>query len=714
MNQMKSKSSIVFCLALFVAPLFLMAEENNPGNENNRGDKVTASSAKVNSVPRPAIEKISHQIDYLVEAKLAENDQQLNKLTSDEVFVRRIYLDVIGRIPTLEETRKFLNSKNKNKRADLIDELLDSYGYVSRQFNFFADLLRIKTQIQRSAGQPYVDFVKDSLEQNKPYDDFVRELLTAEGAILEEGNGAVGYYLRDYNMPEDNMSNTVRVFLGTRLECAQCHDHPFDKWTQKQYFEMVAFTGGLNYRAELPDSENARELVRLLRDRSLPQNMRPIIRRMVQPITYGIDGNGTGLTRLPEDYMGNDGNEYDVVKAQVMFGDQPQIAPEVPNARNERSSRRRNNNRQRQRISNAKEINSRTLYAEWLTDSTNPRFATVIANRLWKQTMGLGLIEPVDIIEDNTTASNPRLMEYLTESMIELGFDMKQFLRAIYNSRTYQSEAFQSDVITPNQFYFNGPIVRRMSGEQIWDSMITLAVTDVDFRSTPRGRGGRYMGAETIYEAYDNLLKTSPEEIKKIAKNFAENSREARQKMTQEVRNEMREELRKYQAEKRQVESAIKKAQKQGNQKALDRLIVKRNEMISDAMQQRGNQSLIRASELPSPAPAGHFLREFGQSDREQIENANTDPSVTQVLALMNGFVEQKIANDNTTVLMRNVFLAKTPEDKIQAIFMTLLNRKPTRGELKMWQKDFQQYPREAVSDLIWTLVNTNEFMFVK
>ena len=174
---------------------------------------------------------------------------------------------------------------------------------MSRQFNFYADLLRIKTRVRRVNGQPYIDFVKDSLESNKPFDQLVRELLTSKGAMLERGNGATGYFLRDQGMPEDNMSNTVRVFLGTRLECAQCHDHPFDKWTQRQYFEMVAFTGGMKYQTA--GSVNRKQLEQAARksDIEVSQQMRQRLRRIIQSTSAGVSGSGTGLARLPEGFM---------------------------------------------------------------------------------------------------------------------------------------------------------------------------------------------------------------------------------------------------------------------------------------------------------------------------------------------------------------------------------------------------------------------------
>ena len=159
-------------------------------------DGVNPLRSSVTSVPRKNTLEISDQIDELVEAKLASKGESLNSLSSDEVFLRRAYLDVIGRIPSIIETKKFLRSNSKSKRADLIDDLLDSYGYVSRQYNFYADLLRIKSRLPGQLnGVSYIDFVKDSLEENKPYDQFVREMINSEGPNLERGNGAVGYFL---------------------------------------------------------------------------------------------------------------------------------------------------------------------------------------------------------------------------------------------------------------------------------------------------------------------------------------------------------------------------------------------------------------------------------------------------------------------------------------------------------------------------------------
>ncbi len=666
MEIVRFKLRVCIAAALFAAlpVVFGFANEN------------TAVNRSVQSTPRDKILEISNKIDDLVEAQLNSKGEKLNGLSSDEVFLRRAYLDIAGRIPTIKETKGFLNSSSKTKREDLIDQLLDSYGYVSRQYNFWADLLRVQSRLPGQLnGISYIDFLKDALEENKPYDQFVKELVTSQGPNLERGNGAVGYYLRDRNMPEDNMSNTVRVFLGTRLECAQCHDHPFDKWTQRQYFEMVAFTGGMRYRT--PQTGSTYQQIRdMIRKKEIPEKQKPILNRLSQTLTYGIEGSGTGLAKLPEGFLGSDGYEGEVVVAKTMFEGKPLVEAKVPPKPRKTTVRKGNKNVQ-QLIPGARQIDSRAAYGDWLTDADNPRFAKVIANRLWKQALGLGLIEPVDIIEDKTVASNPELMEYLTQTMIDLDFDMKQFLRAIYNSKVYQAEAYNKDITEPKEFNFNGPVVRRMSAEQIWDSLLVLTVPDTDERFSQTE--GRYaVLSDDPYENYERLKSMNAEEIKDLVTKLADRSGGRK-------KNNFRDnpEYKKMQAERAELARQLRAAQKKRNVELVRKLKIEQAQLVADFRKRNQAGNFLRASEMPSPAPAGHFLREFGQSDREQIDNSNTDPAVTQVLSMMNGYVEERIARDASSMLMQTALNAKNAKECTESIFLSMLNREPTTREAR-------------------------------
>ena len=655
---------------------------------------------------RNSLQSIANKIDLLVEEKLASEGLNRNKRSSDSVFLRRVYLDIVGRIPNLEETQTFLNSKNKSKRANLIDELLDSYGRTSRQFNFWADLLRIKSKVGNGlSGQPYIEFVKDSLQKNQPYDEFVQEMLTALGSNLAHDNGEVGYYLRDRNMPEDNMSNTVRVFLGTRLECAQCHDHPYDEWTQRQYFEMVAFTGGISFRN---NNSNTKELQKLIRNAEVPEKIRGKISKFTKALNAGISGSGTGLARLPENFQGTDGADGEIVVAREMFEGTPITEAEIPSRGNSKKNAKKRNKRQKGRIRGVKEIGSREVYAAWLTDPENPRFATVIANRLWKQAMGIGLIEPVDIIEEGTEGSNPALMEYLAETMIDLDFDMKEFQRVIYLSETYQASAFTNDVPDVTKYNFQGPIVRRMSAEQIWDSLLSLVVAEIDVRQTNMS-GNQYVSPEQ----YEKLLEMTPAEIIEFATQAAEkNGKGNKDSFKQMKKKELH-------AKQREFKKQLRTAQKAKDSVAVKELMLKRAQFVSEL--RRNQPQFTRASELRSPAPARHFLREFGQSDREVIDNANSEPSVPQVLSMMNGILEKSVCRDRNSLLMQQAMQATSSQERVETVFLTMLSRKPSRQELNTWRPDFDAAPQQnqnammdTFSDLIWTIANSNEFIFQK
>ncbi len=182
------------------------------------------------------------QIDALVKTGLDKAGLKLNPPTAEEQFVRRIYLDVAGRIPTAAEMQVYLRDESPSKRAKLIDDLLHSDGYRSQMFNWLGDMLRLKDSFGKGVlSYVYQEWIKECLEANTHWDTFVYQLLTAEGRI--SSTGPVGYLLRDRGMPLDNLSNTLTTFLGANVACAQCHDHPMAEWTQRNFYEMAAFFG---------------------------------------------------------------------------------------------------------------------------------------------------------------------------------------------------------------------------------------------------------------------------------------------------------------------------------------------------------------------------------------------------------------------------------------------------------------------------------------
>jgi Protein of unknown function (DUF1549)/Planctomycete cytochrome C len=293
---------------------------------NHRGvgsPAIDASSA--NADMRQLSEELQKRVDEIHAGK----GTKLNASIADETFLRRVYLDVIGRIPSLEESSRFLESKDTNKRSKLIDELLDSEGYVSHMFNWKADLLRVNTRV--APGQPgklYDDWVKDAVRSHKPYDEFVRELITASGQLWE--NGAAGFYLRDLGMPLDHMSNLTRVFLGTRIECAQCHDHPLEPITQKDFYQMVAFTFGVSNLGSPGGFSNDNvkqwpELKAKLASMGSDKSLNDSISQTIAPMKRLTQDTDKQL-KYPESYAYDEALRGKIVEPRTLFGDEAILA----------------------------------------------------------------------------------------------------------------------------------------------------------------------------------------------------------------------------------------------------------------------------------------------------------------------------------------------------------------------------------------------------
>ena len=338
----------------------------------------------------------------------------------------------------------------------------------------------------------------------------------------------------------------------------------------------------------------------------------------------------------------------------------------------------------------------------------NPRFTTVIANRMWKRVMGVGLIEPVDSMTEDTEASNPALMQHLEKVMQEAGYDLKAFLRVVLNTQVYQREATVADLGNDETYHFPGPMMRRLSAEQVWDSLLTLAVPDVD-------GGIRVMSdrARGIYDLYDRMMSLSPEElaqqIDEIA--MADEPRQAFRRMNRAGNREL-------EAKARPLYRQLRRAYRDENEKEIERLVNELKQLGLDPesrrRRRRGERGLARASELPSPAPAGHLLRQLGQSDKEEIEGSHADATVPQVLTLLNGFVDETLLKNANAPVMKAALGKARDGEAITSVYLAVLARKPSSSEMAMWKKDFRRDADTALDDLVWTLTNSHEFRFVR
>lgn len=772
-----------------------------------------------------SIKDASAKIDALVAGKLNENDIKPNEAINDDTFIRRAYLDIAGRIPTIEEAENFHGSTYKRKRQQLIRDLLESKGSVSHGYNFWADILRINANLGAGASQAeaaYQLWIKEAIAENKPYDEFVFDLVSARGKVWE--NGAIGYYIRDRGMPLDNMSNTVRIFLGTRLECAQCHNHPFDVWTQMDYFHMAAFSYGMEARqydspnrkalAVMQKEERAKNHLKAVKTEGFPQvtsmatlerytsdpakyqkyldrykmndkqfkaaakrsiaayesythdtrQMRNAVNDLYNPLRYVQTAEREKTVKLPHDYQYDDAKPLDPVKPATMFGGEIDL----------------------------ENIDDSTIdaYGEWMTSSENPTFTKVIANRLWKRAFGHGIFEPVDEITDQTPVTNPELLAYLEKLMRDLDYDMRAYLEILYNTKTYQRAANSEELVMGMPYYFQGPVLRRMSAEQIWDSVVALALPEADdYRPKLKSQLSSIEKVKRIFHSLEDRDEKSYvkmvravahayESVKPKEVIIREKMYVAREAGEEEKYRELNKELGELRRETQRivkeigyenvgekveegelllamgmsemaltmkdgemmaggnVENAVltklpkpemPKYERETPPEGLDRAKLKiwskkqssleKSWVAKKKADYRVYTSLVsqmaRASELESPARRGHFLREFGQSDREVIENAAHHASVPQALNLLNGTIVEALTNE-FAVFGNRIHKAGDPEQKINMIFQAMLTREPTENEMTIALGELDAHGDSAYEGIVWALLNTRQFIFVQ
>ncbi len=602
------------------------------------------------------------ELEAPIEPGLQFRGIEIPELVDDSTFLRRAYLDAVGRIPTVNEARAFLDSRETDKRSALIDRLLSSEGYAKHWFHFWADLLRVSTEgeITRSGivGSAYSEWVLNTLRNNVPYDQIVRDLIGRQGNIWEAENaGAVGFYERDFGMPLEHFSNLMRVFTGTRMECAQCHNHPFDRWTQMDFYEMAAFTWSVR-AGKYPEVYN-----------EIKGPQRSAINTITTPMRFGSVLPRASPLKLPHDYEYNDAKPLQEVAAVTVFGDIVRPRDGEPET---------------------------VTFAHWLTSSSNPRFTRVIVNRIWHELFGAPFVpQPLDDLRDGTKAWDPEIEQAAIQMMEDLDYNIQAFIAAVMKSKAYQGKAMATEPEPGEPIHFSGPFLRRMSAEQIWDSLVALSADEPDRSSIKREiYRTRYL-ADLRNRA--RRIDGSPDVVRAWL-----SSAEGKQFVSNRGREHLPE-----------VEERIELFQKQQkeNVNRLNRykgVIEGTSEQFSDW--KRRQAQLIRACELDSPAPRGHFLRTFGQSDRLEINNASRHTSVPQSLAMLNSEWIDTVLNPFSP-MSRSVAAANSSAERLDTIFLGLLARLPSREERQELER-LADSPDGSVL-LMSAILVSSEFLFI-
>ncbi len=379
----------------------------------------------------------NNHIDTLVYRKLKKVKILPSDLCNDSEFVRRIHLDLTGLPPEPEDVRAFLADERPTrvKRDELIDKLVGNPEYVEQWTNKWADLLQVNRKFLGEQGAWAMrNWIRQAISENMPYDQFVNDVLTAQGSTLDNPPAS---YFKVLRVPGETMENTTQLFLAVRFNCNKCHDHPFERWTQDQYYHLAAYFAQIERKPAAAFADKK------------------------------IGGTAVEVALAPVEVI-YDGTSGEVKHDRTGAVSPPKFPYEHPDVLPTDASRR-------QQLSH------------WITSKDNPYFAKSYVNRIWSYLLGIGIIEPVDDIRAGNPATNPELLDRLTQDFIDSDFNVQLLFRTICKSRVYQASITTNKWNADDEINYSHALARRLPAETLYDTVHRVTGANVNLPGVPKG-----------------------------------------------------------------------------------------------------------------------------------------------------------------------------------------------------------------------------------
>ena len=646
----------------------------------------------------------------------------------DLAFLRRTSIDIIGRIPKSEEIDTFLAWPAQTRRAQLVDSLLSHPRFADRWSVFFADMLRIRS------GQPGADrwlgWVHGSLRDAKPYDQMVRQLIASSG---RPGSApAVGFLLAEGADPLELGAVTAQIFLGVQIGCAMCHDHPYDDWEQRDFYEFSAFFGktrqvgrrdrGTNYITEAnhntvlwPPEDQAAGKKRSPVDAHYPFELVEFtetpdyLRRFENKRSnhHDIAGEAQAKAALDDLLAAIDTKTTDAVLADAQAESR---ALEVENDLYKSSELRAN-------------------LADRIIDPRNPYFARAFVNRLWAELIGHGFVEPLDNFSAYNDPVHATAMDFLAQEFIASGFDIRELMRIILASETYQRTTLPADVALSDrehlERHFAAAPARRMLGESLYDSIVIAG--HLERPKWPAGANLRTV------ERQIRVRIDGGEEPSTPKNNAAPSMMSGEMSAMPDRRSDGYDLESTLELDFDRLQEMNTEAELIAMREAADRRITERERAIAMAAEAQANatpgmvevRTIINqvddnpvfgsALRMASPAAPAHFLRVFGQPSREGLgEFREQDPSMRQQLMMLNGRLTHEASRVGPLEPI-HAALEKDPAKAIDIAYREILTRPPTDPEKQRALELINSPgdPFDHMADLRWALLNSHEFRYL-
>ncbi len=670
-------------------------------------------------------------------------------VVDDLAFLRRATVDLIGRIPTMDEVAAFEREPAATRREKLVDRLLAHPRFAERWTVFFADMLRIRSRAE--GGGQLLAFVNRSISEAKPYDVMVRELLSTNGR--PELAPAAGFVLGDAANPMALAGATAQIFLGVRLSCAECHDHPFDDWKQTEFYQLAAFFGQTKrvesgkktkkiYTTEgdvttvkwPPEREQApkREgvtpkfpfdlvsfkakphYIARLDDRRKPKAADPLLaKKTLDDLVDAADPKAAVKASLPG---------ADVLAESLAAGNQLDFSRTI-----------------------YRESDLRKSLAGMITDPRNPYFSRAFVNRVWAELVGRGFVEPLDNFSPYNEMRHPQTLQFLAQEFTANGYDLRSLVKTIMLTATYQrghlpAGATAGEAVRAEES-FTATRVRRMLGEVLFDSV--AAAGHVEEFKWPEGANRREVKrqiriplapAATVAAVANDpdkekdpammaMMKpaagAAPYDIEKGEKlDFDTLLKVDADKVDASAEARVLAESKMDLAKRQKLEDDATEAAKQVRLAALRSGQAERFRLETITETVDDNPKFDSTLRMATPAPPSHFVRVFGQPARDNLgEFRDESPSLRQELLMLNGKATHEASRvgplEPVSALIADP--KAKPDAAIEFAYREILTRRPTAEEIAEGREVIRSAgsPLEGLADLRWALFNCHEFRYL-
>ncbi len=738
---------VVACLSLSALGLSVLDAYGKPPVAQKKVEKAPVDP-KAEAVFRDQAKKLASgtELDKVLTLENQERGIKLDPMPviDDLTFLRRIYCDLNGRIPNTDELAAFEADNNPAKRNELIDRLIADDRFVDRWTVFYADMFRLRAQAD--GGGAALAWVHQAVADGMSHDEMCRRLITTNGKAGAAPE--VAFVLGDNADPMILAGVTSQVFMGVRISCAQCHDHPFDVWTQENFYGFAAYFG----KTQRIENQFTRTIYAKENENSTvlwpPEGKaKPDERKPMKP-SFPFETVATGET--PE-YIARLNSVRAKAKAErdalaSKSGAKESNVDDLLEgaAENEQKAKgkKQDDDVTREAKKDAKGLNIQAgLYttSEWRNELaslvTSPRnrwFARNLVNRVWADLVGRGIVDPIDDFSDNNPASHPKMLDYLADEFVASGYDLRTLVRQIVSSQVYQRGhvyGAEEQLQTEMEKSFLATPMRRMLSETLYDSIITAGHL-FDVKHTPgknmkttwklsqvakagTGRQGLQLTAMKLEQkmamngpALDRDEEPAPgvDVEKGIELDFTKVLAKAKADSNVEV-----EEMRVM--SKEEIEAERMRAQMQTQRRGVDYIDRYVKATFDD------NPKFNSSLRMASPAAPEHFLRVFGQTDREILgETRDHAPNMRQALMMLNGLLTHEASRVGEFEPMHTVLVEqKNLDAAVRLAYREILTREPTADEIKEAKLIIGAHkdPLDGMADFRWILLNCNEFRFL-